>query len=124
MLRHLFNLATKAIVLYSTVQGTQRQVRLTAAIAALDAAKNTPVEQPLHFDNYQPICTNDTAEVVAVQAKEIPQVDRLVKQLKAFYARTCWGLLAIVHAIFDILTLCHTQLFGRFRRHQHFIPVQ
>ena len=123
MLRQLFNLAANAAVLFTALQGTQRQLRLTVAIAVLDAASIPPAEQPLHFYNYQPVC-NDTSEGVAVQEVEIPPVVHVANNLKELYARTCWGIFAIVHAIVDIAILCHTQLFGRLRRHQHVIPVR
>ena len=81
---------TKAAVLVTALQGTQRQVRLTATVALLDAALAPQAPEPLMIPC--PVTDyNQTDDEATDPVDKVSLGINLDSQLHELYARTCWG---------------------------------
>ena len=123
MLRQAFNILTKAAVLFTALQGTQRQVRLTTTAALLDAALVSPLLEPVTTLRFEqeiqcPVIAEEDSEGMDPTGKGFR------KQFFKLYERTCWGFFAVGHALVDLLLLCYSQGFRRWPPRRQCTPAQ
>ena len=105
MFRLLLNAFTKAVVLFTSLQGTKRQVRITAKIALMDAAFS-----PGDFLQTVQVCpvsprviwTNATSQHDQSEKQRVAAPPSWRQRVLEQYARSCRGMPALVH-LFAVL---------------------
>ena len=115
MLRFLLNAFTKAVVLYTSLQGTKRQVRITATVTLLDAALF-----PGDFAQTVQVCPVSPRVIWRNLTLRLDQSEKEVLTIPiswrqwmfAQYARSCWGLPAIAHVLVVLISIFHSNLWA------------
>ena len=88
MIRQVFYIQTKSADLFTALQGTHRQVRLTATVALLDVDLfPQPLEPLMTLSQVQEL--QSSAAVAIDTGSKTPNGNNLYNQFQKLYARTC-----------------------------------
>ena len=115
MHRFLLNAFTKAVVLFTSLQGTNRQVRITATVTLLDAALFAgDFAQTVQVCPVSPrvIWRNLTMRLDQSGKEGLPAPVSWRQWMFAQYARSCWGLPAVAHVAVDLILIFHSNLWA------------
>ena len=116
MFRFLLNTVTRAAILYVSLQGMNRQLRVTAMIALLDATlAHEVVVQSLPVCPVSPrvIWRNSTSQLAQSKEEGLATADSWLQWLLTHYARTCWGLPSAFHVAVDLALIFHSRIWAR-----------